>query len=589
MSAHPATAPGDISAGTLLGRRISGLLQRNATTILIGLAIAALVLPPIVTVIYSGFVNGNNVWHGTRTLAHYRDVLGSSTSLDTIKNSLIFAAGSALLSVAFAAIVAFFVERTNAPFRRLVYFTVIIALGVPIVVETIGWVLLIGPNASFVNTILVDVFGKGAPQFDIYSMYWMIFVQATIVFPAIFLLVAPAFRLADPALEQAASVSGATKVQILRTITLPLVLPSLLAAVLLSFIVGIESFEVPALIGTPSHISTLSTAMYTLINNSVIPDFGAAAAFATLLLVFTIVGLYLYQRATKRAHRFVTVTGKGYRPEKIDLLKFRWPSAIVTFLVPAVVLAPVFVLLWASFQKFYSPPSWRQVRQMSFANYHSVLKDPTFTSALKNTFELGFGAAVIVMAIGLVAAWSVVRRPSALSKTVDHLGNLPLVVPGVVLSLAMLRVFINFPLPIYGTVWIILIALVVHYIPWGLRYNHAGLISLSTELEEASDVSGASRLRTFAQVVLPLMRPTLFAGGLFVFMATMRQLSLVIFLSGPNLNVVSSWIWYIWNNAQLAQAATAAMVSIVPVLVIAAVFYRVAGIGKEDSGAVRVR
>ena len=99
------------------------------------------------------------------------------------------------------------------------------------------------------------------------------------------------------------------------------------------------------------------------------------------------------------------------------------------------------------------------------ANYHAVLKDPTFTSALKNTFELGFGAAVIVMAISLVAAWSVVRRPSVLSKTVDHLGNLPLVVPGVVLSLAMLRVFINFPLPIYGTIWIILIALVVHYIP----------------------------------------------------------------------------------------------------------------------------
>ena len=257
--------------------------------------------------------------------------------------------------------------------------------------------------------------------------------------------------------------------------------------------------------------------------------------------------------------------------------------------MPVVVLAPVFVLFWASFQQYYSPPALSQFGKMSFANYRAVLSDPTFTSALKNTFVLGIGAALIVMAIGLIAAWCVVRRPSILSKSVDHLGNLPLVVPGVVLSLAILRVFINFPIPIYGTVWIILIALVVHYIPWGMRYNHAGFISLSRELEEAADVSGATRARTFWKIVLPLMRPTLFAGGLFVFMATMRQLSLVIFLSGPNLNVISSWIWYIWNNAQLAQAATAAMVSIIPVLVIAAVFYRVAGIGKEDSSTVRVR
>jgi iron(III) transport system permease protein len=153
----------------------------------------------------------------------------------------------------------------------------------------------------------------------------------------------------------------------------------------------------------------------------------------------------------------------------------------------------------------------------------------------------------------------------------------------------VLRVFVNFPLPIYNTVWIILIALVIHYLPWGLRYSHAGLISLHGELEEAADVSGANRLQTLARVVLPLMRPTLFAGGLFVFMATMRQLSLVIFLSGPDLNVVSSWIWYIWNNAALTQAATAAMVVIVPVLVVAVLFYRVTGAGGEGATTPEIR
>ena len=591
MSTHSAVDPAPVSASTLAARRLTGLVQRNATTIIVAAVVAALVIPPVATVIYSGFVagTGTNVWHGSRTLGHYRDVFAAGTGLKTIKNTFIFAALSSLLAVGIAAIVAFFVERTNAPFRRLVYFTVIVALGVPIVVEAIGWILLLGPNSSFVNSVLQSIFGKGAPQVDVYGWTWMVFIQSTIVFPAAFLLVAPAFRFADPALEQAAAVSGAGTLRTLRKVTLPLVRPSLLAAVLLSFIVGIESFEIPALIGTPAHINTLSTAIYFEVSNAVQPDFGSAAVYATLLMLCTIVGLYLYQRATKRAHRFVTVTGKGYRPDRIDLMKFRWPAACATLLVPLIILAPVFILLWASFLRYYSAPSFHQVRSFTLVNYHDVLHSSTFLDAIKNTFMLGIGAAVLVMALGLVTAWSVLRRPSVLSRSVDQLGSLPLVVPGVVLSLAVLRVFINSPIPIYDTSWIILIALVIHYLPWGLRFNHAGLITQHRELEEAADVSGASRLRVFVRILVPLMRPMLFAGGLFVFMATMRQLSLVIFLSGPNLNVVSSWIWAIWNNAALPQAATAAVVTIVPVLAIAALFYRLTGAGKDSSTSVGFR
>jgi iron(III) transport system permease protein len=172
---------------------------------------------------------------------------------------------------------------------------------------------------------------------------------------------------------------------------------------------------------------------------------------------------------------------------------------------------------------------------------------------------------------------------------VDYLGSLPLVVPGVVLSLAIVRVFLNFPIGIYDTTWIILIALVVHYMPWGLRFNHAGLITQHRELEEAADVSGASRLYVFFRILVPLMRPTLVAGGLFVFMATLRQLALVIFLAGPNLNVVSSWIWAIWNNANLAQASTAAMIVTVPVLIVAAIFYKVTGLGSDVSRGFSAR
>jgi iron(III) transport system permease protein len=573
----------DTTPGRLLARRLFTATGANGMSIIVGIAIAALVLPLVFTVVYSSFVHGGATLSGALSLKNYTAVFQGS-GLTAIENSLIFAAASAVLCVALASLVAFFVERTNAPFRKLVYFTVVMALGVPIVVETIGWVLLIGPNASFANTVLHGIFGNGAPTVNIYSWFWLIIVQALVTFPALFLLVAPAFRMADPALEQAASVSGANTFQTLRKVTLPLVRPSLLAAVLLSFVVGLEMFEVPALIGTPSHIQTLSTSMYTLMDNSVAPDYDGAAAYAVLLMVLTVFGLYMYQRATRKAHRFVTVTGKGYRPHKIDLQRLRWPAGLVTLFVPLIVLSPVLMLFWASFRQYYSQPAFSQFKTMSLTNYHTVLNSSTgFVSALKNTLELGIGAALLVMIVALIVAWGVLRRPSLLTRSVDQVGNLPLVVPGIVLSLAVLRVFISFPIPVYGTIWIIYIALIVHLLPWGMRYTHAGLISLHGELEEAASISGASRLRTFVQIIIPIMRPTLFAGGLFVFMATMQQLSLVIFLSSPNVNVISTWIWDIWNNAEIAQASTAAIISVVPIVVLAALFYRFSGIGRDDS------
>ena len=497
----------------------------------------ALVVPPIVSVVYSSFSATQTVWDGPRSLVHYRTVLGDSAGFNVVKNTFVFAAGSAILGVVFAGTVALLVERTNTPFRRFVYFTVVVAFAVPTIIQAMGWILLMGPNGSFVNQSVKGTLGGHLPTIDVYTMPGIIFVQATVLFPALFLLIAPAFRAADPALEQAAAIAGASRWRILRRITLPLALPSLLAATLLGFIVTIESFEVPALLGTPGRISVLSTAIFGRIQ-AFDPDYGAAAAFSTCLMLLTIGGVLLYQRATGRAYKYATVTGKGYRPEKFDLGRMRWVAALVTFLIPLLVLAPLLILLWTSLLPFYTAPSFSQVSNFSTENYHRVLGSDVFIESLKNSLILGFASALAVMAITLVVAWTIVRRPSGLSRTLDFVCTLPLVVPGVVLSLAMLRTFISFPITIYGTIWIILLAFVIHYLPYGLRYSHAGMVTLHRELEEAAEVSGAARLRVFVRVVVPLMRPALFAGGLFVFLASIRQLSTVLFLTGLKVNVV---------------------------------------------------
>ncbi len=582
MSAHP-EAPSLPSGATIAYRRAAAAVRRNATTIVVGVIIALLVIPPVVTVVLSSFTEGISVWHGTRTLDNYRTVLGEARNFDLISNSILFAAGSAVVAVTFATVVAFLVERTNVPFRSLVYLTAIVSLGVPVVVQVMGWLLILGPEAGLVNSLLRDHVSSGV-QVNVYSMYAMIFVQATIAFPAMLLLIAPAFRLADPGLEQAAAVSGAARLRVLWSITLPLVRPSLLAALLLGFIVGLESFEVPALIGTPADIGTIATAIYTRVNDTVAPDFGAAGAFSTLLMLFTLVGLWGYQRVTARAHRFASVTGKGYRPDKLDLRGLRWPCALITLLVPLTVLAPILILFWASFLRFYMTPTIGRISETTLSNYRLVLSDPSFTNAVKNTAILGVGSAICVMVLSVVAAWTLIRRRPPLSRSIDQLGSQPLVIPGIVLSLAMLQVFISAPIPLYNTIWLILLAFIIHYLPYGLRYGHAGLISIHNELEEAADVSGAGRLRVFRTIVMPLLVPTLIAGGLFVFMASVRQLSVVIFLSGPNLNVVSSWIWYIWNNGAITNAAAASMVIIVPVLILAVLFYRLTGVSRGGRG-----
>jgi iron(III) transport system permease protein len=583
----------DVISSVTLPRRVRNWTDRarqNTTSIVTAFVVAVLVLPPLVTVLYSSFVAGDDVWHGSRTLGHYRDILGAGSSWTATKNTFIFATGSALVSVAAAAGVAFLTERTNAPFRRFAYASVFVSFGVPTVIQAMGWILLIGPNSSFVNTTLHDLFGSHFPTINLFTMSAMIFIQSTILFPAMFMLIAPSLRMADPALEQAAAVSGAGRMRVLWSITFRLIAPSLLAAALLAFIITTESFEVPALVGTPAGIRVLSTTIYGRINTFQ-PDFGAAAAFAVLLMAVTVVGLYLYQRATARAHRFVTVSGKGYRPERIDLLKLRWPAGLVTVAIPFLVIAPVLILLWTSLLPFYAAPSLHEVSRFTLSNYGRVLHTPDFLHSAKNSLYLGLGAAAIVMGFTLVGAWTVVRRRTLLSRSVDQLASLPLVAPGIVLSLAVLRVFIKFPIRIYGTMWILLLAFVIHYLPYGFRYNSAGIVALHPELEEAAEVSGASRVSVFVRVVAPLMRPTLLAGGLFVFLASVRQLSLVVLLTGVNMNVVASEIFNLWGIGSLTDAATASMLVVVGTLLVAGVLYGLVRLGRRgaDVTSLQVR
>lgn len=546
---------------------------------------AFLVVPPVLGVIYSSFIEGRTLSTGVRTLENYRKVLTDPNTLSTISDTVIFALGTAVASVTLAGILAWLVERTDAPFRRWVYVATVIAFGVPTVIQGMGWILLLGPRNGWVSEWMRMILGPESGGFPLYNMWSLILIQSCVMFPAVFLLMVPAMRATDPSMEEAAAMSGANAIEVIRRITLPLVIPSVLAALLLAFILVIQSFEIPALIGTPAGVIVLSTEIYGRIRRQ-FPDYGAAASFSTLLMGFAIVGLFLYQKATARAHRFATVRGKAYRPHKLPLGKWRWLGGVATLLLPLGIVSPIVVLVWNSFLPSPRGLSFAALADMNLANYRTVLESPQLLSAARNNLVLGLLTAIMIMAITVLAAWLVIRRRSRVTRTIDQLVSMPLVVPGVVLSLAVLRTFIQFPIPIYGTIWIILIAFVIHYLPYGMRFSHAGLISLHGELEEAAAMSGAPRRVMMRRIVFPLMGSTLLAGGVFIFLATIRQLSVVLFLAGPGSEVVAMSMFSLWTVGNVNDVAAFATLVVAVVVVLAFILYRLGGVvGAPTQGA----
>jgi iron(III) transport system permease protein len=353
--------------------------------------------------------------------------------------------------------------------------------------------------------------------------------------------------------------------------------PALLAILLLVFVKGLEAFEVPALVGLPGNVNVLTTEVYLSLKMSMPPDLGRADAFAVLLVALVAGLLWLYQRQLRHAERYQTVTGKAYRPRLIDLGRARWAAAAVlglNFMLG--VGLPIASLLFTSLLPFYQMVSVRAFGRLTLKNYEAVLGLDSDLQAIGNTLLLSFVTASVVMGLAALAGWIIARaRPGA--AWLDQLGSIPLVLPGIVLAVAIMQIFLAVPLPIYGTLWILLIAFAIRYLPYGLRYATAAVLQLHIELEEAASTSGASLTRRFRRVVVPLIAPALASGWLFVFLLTARDLSMPVLLSGPHSRVVAVQLYDLWVNGQAPELAAFGLVWTALMSVVAATAFWIAG------------
>ncbi|HTN70441.1 MAG TPA: iron ABC transporter permease, partial [Methylomirabilota bacterium] len=527
--------PGETREARVLPR-LHAVLRFDVETwvmIVVSVVTAYLVLPPLYSVIQTSLFTTKLTGEIDEfTFRYYRDLLRELQVLGPFLNTLFFSAGSALLATVLGGVGAWIVTRTDTPLRGLGYFTAFASFGTPFILYTIGWLLLLG-KAGPVNFWLKRLFHQTGPVVNVYSMWGMIFVEALLWSPFVFLMLAAAFRSMDPSLEEASAACGARIWQTLRRISLRLMLPAFFSVLLLIFIRSFESFEIPALVGLPGDIRVLTTSIY-LDAQKLPAQYGSAGAFSVLLMLVVAGTLYLYFRVTREGHRFQTVTGKGYRPALINLGRWRYLAAAgLAFYSFVLLVLPFLIILWASLLPFYIQPSFEAISLFTLKNYITAIHYPKITDSIKNSILLGLGSASVVMMLTTLASWILVRSKLRGRWLLDLLTTVPLLFPGIVMGLAILRFYLIVPIPIYGTLWILLVAFITRYIPYGIRYTHSGLLQLHRELEEAAYASGASWSNCMRRIILPLLTPSFLGGWVFVFLLSAKELSMSILLVSP--------------------------------------------------------
>ena len=552
--------------GSLAWRRVFS--ARNVIVALIAAITAYLALVPLGFLLWRTFFEDGHL-----TLDFFRRAYGAVGLGEMGLNSLVFALGSTAFAIVLGTLLAYLIVRTDVPFKTLMFAAALVPLIIPGILHTIAWIFLASPQIGVVNRTLSP--HLGGFTVDIFSMGGMIFVEGLHLAPLVFLLMVAAFRSMDPSLEESAIMSGASLRTVVWRITIPLARPALYAAILIMAVRTLEAFEVPALLGLPKGTWVFTSRIWQVLDNNIPPAYGQAGAYAMSLLVLTSLGVLWHSRIAKRARAYQTVTGKGFRPRPMPLGAWRWPATLLIFVyfVVAVVL-PLLVLAYASTQRFYSPPTRETLSHMTLQNYSSVLHDDLARTALKNSLILGVGTATAVMLFMAVAAWVVVRTRLPGRWLLDNLSFLPLAIPGLVLGVAILFVYLRTSLPVYGTLWILFIAYFTRYMPYGMRYATTSMYQLGRELEESATMSGAGWLQTVRRIVLPLLIPGLLAGWIYILVVSLRELGSSILLYSPGKEVLSIVIWERYQNGELPQLAALGVLMVGGLVVLVALAYR---------------
>ncbi len=428
-----------------------------------------------------------------------------------------------LLSLPLAVLIAWLLARTDLPGRGWIEFAFWAAFFLPPFTVTLSWILLLDPEYGLVNTSLTLLPFVGTGPFNIYSFWGIVWVHViTGSLTVKVILLTPAFRNMNASFEEASRVTGAGALRTALRITVPVMAPAILSVLLLGTMVSLQTFEVEQVLGLPFRFFVFSTTIYDLLVTRV-PRYDAATALAVLILA-AMLPLVLAQQWLTRGRGYTTVTGQ-FQSRVLGLGRWRLPALLFMVAVVVVVLGvPVVFALLGTFMKLFGffnvPEPW------TLANWSTVLGDDLFLRSLRNTLVLSVGTAVATIVVHSLIAYIVVRTRYAGRRLLDFVSWLPFTVPGIILGLALLWLFLGVPVlrPLYGTAALLIIAGVIAGMPLGVQIIKSGLLQLGGELEEASRIAGATWWATYRRIVLRLMTPTLLAVGMITFVGAARNI-----------------------------------------------------------------
>lgn len=531
-----------------------------------------LVLYPVATLLLGALTNADPVVEGIRldglSLNNFIQVLGNPNVHLALANSMIACTGGTAIAVAIGLSFAWIVVRTDTPWKGLIAAAGMLPLFVPPLVGGVAWAILGSPKTGLLNIVLaragIDY------RFNLYSMAGIVFVFGIYYAPYVYMFTSAALRNMDPSLEEAAEMSGASALRTILTVTFPLIAPAIVSGMLLSFVVMLGIYGIPAVLGAPANIPVLTTYIYTLTAWSP-PLYSSAASVAVILMVVTGVLVVLQNKALS-GRSYTTVAGKAFRPRALRLGPWRFLTLGLAIAYLLVVVLPSLALIVAAFRKFLfvrDLASLIDPKQYSLLHFERLFANPMTLDAIVNTVKVGFITAGVGGVLAFAIGYTVVRSRAPFRRSIDMIATVPVAIPGLVIGVAYLWAWIGLPGGLYGTLWILALAFVARFIPDTVKALSTSLMQIHKELEEAAWVCGRSLGGTIATIVLPLARPGVVAAMTLLFILSTRELgsSLFLYTSGSMVMSVQLLGYYEGGNMSVTAAYSLVQMALLAALI----------------------
>ena len=545
-------------AGIPIGRRLGAPTSGGIFSVGILVVLGLLIGIPTLAVLVMSLRQGLPGQARPLTLANFAEVFTDPFTGQVMGNTLTFAVATIGVTLLFAVPLVWLMTRTNLPGKEVIYVLMTVGILIPVFLRVIGWILLFSPQIGIVNQALMNLFGLSEAPLSLYNVFGMAVTQGISFVPAAFFMLAAAYRAIDPALEEAAYTSGASKLQTVLRVNVPLTMPAILGVMIYLLMTAISVFETPALLGLPSRTFVLSSAIYFAVTPQTgLPKYGLGATYGIIMMALGLLASYMYFRVVSEGKKYAVISGKGYRPRELELGSWKWAAVgFVAFYFTLEIFLPFAALIWASLLPYLQVPSAGALSAVSLNNYFTL---PSYVSMtpIVNTILLVIAAPTLTVILSLAVSWIVVRSRSVVRGPVDMLAFLPHAIPSIVFAVALAWLALTYRtwLPLYGTLFLIIIAHAIAQLAYGTRTMNSTLIQVHSELEEAGKLSGANGLQVFRRILLPLVAGAVFNAWLWLALLSYREVTMALVLYSPASEVLPTLIWKLWASSSVGQVS----------------------------------